>query len=299
MIKNIINNALQSNARLINESKDRVISVAKKRAEEQYGDKLPDPTDLRSELEPLRSQIVTPDQAVKAEQKCNKALSLCDRVINKLDGSIKELENIKGKTDKINNNFSKINERIEVIRPIAEKLNILTRALGFSLLALNTFTGITGKQVKDLGDLIDSAKDKVSEFLALVNAVPTTVNYYQNEVNKIAPAIDKGIAGLNSAKTLIESLKQALIAALAAFIASLQYPQYEGYSEEEIIDDLNTNIDNEGEITVVTDNDSGFNSIPDMNEDTLFTFETTTGIIFVLTTTDGIATKYEYKNSIV
>ena len=100
MIKNIINNAVQSNSRLLDESKDKVISMAKKRAEEQYGDKIPTPTDLKNELESYRAEIVTPANVIKAEQKFNKFISLCDKTISKLDSGIKELNAIKGKVDK-------------------------------------------------------------------------------------------------------------------------------------------------------------------------------------------------------
>ncbi len=144
MIKGIINNALQSNSRLLDESKDKIVAAAKKRSQSQFGDKVPNPYDLKNQLEALRSEITTPEQIVKAEQVFNKFLSLCDKVINKIDATIKELTNINSKLDKINENFIKIQERISVLQPIVTKLQTASRALGFSLLALNTFTGITG-----------------------------------------------------------------------------------------------------------------------------------------------------------
>jgi len=287
MIKNIINNAVQSNSRLLDESKDKVISIAKKRAEEQYGDKIPTPTDLKNELESYRAEIVTPANVIKAEQKFNKFISLCDKTISKLDSGIKELNAIKGKVDKINENFAKVNNRIESLNEIVQKLNILVNALPFTLLALNSFTGINGKTIKDLSDLIDSAKDKIKEFSSLTSGISYVSSYYIKEGNKIRNPILKGIDGLTKAKTAIELLKETLIKIFASFIASLNFPEYDEYTDEEMEDVINENLEENGESTIVDDLDN----IP---EDTIVTFGVNTGKIFVVKTQGGIATEYRY-----
>ena len=101
MIGKTVSNILTSNSRFLYESQDKIMAVAKGRGQEKFGDKVPNVTDFKAQLESLRSEITTPENVEKAEKVFNRFLNICDSIINKTQASINELNNIKAKLDKI------------------------------------------------------------------------------------------------------------------------------------------------------------------------------------------------------
>ena len=284
MIGKTVSNILTSNSRFLYESQDKIIAVAKGRGQEKFGDKVPNITDFKNQLESLRSEITTPENVEKAEKVFNRFLNICDSIINKTQASINELNNIKAKLDKILANFDKLNRLVESLQPIAQALSILIRGANALLLALNNFTGITGLQVKQLSDSIDAAKDKITEFNGQVRGLTKAVPHYENEANKLIAPIDKGIASLTTVIDKITQLKDILIQLYAAFIASLQFPEYDNFSEEELQTEIETELDESSD-----ENNTG-------GESELTTqLNTQLGTYFVTTIKNGVTIKYEYK----
>tara|TARA_R110001592_G_scaffold41542_4_gene135508 strand:- start:3487 stop:4374 length:888 start_codon:yes stop_codon:yes gene_type:complete len=202
MINKIINNIINSNTATLFEAKDKVINIAKKRAEEEINSNIPSPATFEAQLKSLQTSSNVQDNLLKVEKIYNTSINLIDKVIKRSEDAQNELKSVKAKFTKITQKINKLTEYIEILDPLFLILNGLIPTIdGFLATSSSTFAnGLLinrlGEKKKDLKDLIKKGKDCVS-------STDDISNFFNKEKEKFEGPVDKGISSLEE---LINSL---------------------------------------------------------------------------------------------
>tara|TARA_R110002050_G_scaffold28699_2_gene74324 strand:+ start:94 stop:951 length:858 start_codon:yes stop_codon:yes gene_type:complete len=274
MINKFLNTILNRSSRLLSESKDKITSAAKKRANEEINSQIPSPADLEVQLKSLQTNGNNPEALLKAEKVYNRFISLIDRAIMKLEATKAELESIKMKLDGITSTLDIFDNFIPTIRNVLKLANGILAGFDAALAASSsTFSnGLiinkVGEKKKDLKDNIKSARGGISSF-------SDSTSYFNSEINKLMNPLNKGISGLEEAIQKLKALKAQIVAIYEKFILSLSITELndevsgEGLPDELNEDDLSTILSDELEMgrgpNGDTNGDDEFDDFPDEN----------------------------------
>ena len=126
MINKVINNTINSATQTLFESKDKILTVAKKRANEEintFQNKIPSPSALETQLKSLQNTTPTGDiqkGLLEAEKVFNNNINNINKVIKKLEDSKNELSSIKSKIDNIKTKIVFLDNIDGIITPIID-----------------------------------------------------------------------------------------------------------------------------------------------------------------------------------
>jgi len=279
MINKALNNVLGRSSRMLSESKDKIVSAAKKMANEEIKSQIPSPADLEVQLKSLQTNNT--EGLLKAEKVYNRFISLIDKAIRKLEATKAELESIKTKLNGITDNL----EGFKMIINIAKDAISLARGVlvGFdAALAASSSTFSNGLLINKVGEKKKDLKDKLKKARGSIDGFSSNTSYFNSEINKIMNPLNKGIEILEIQIQRLKDIKAQLIAIYEKFILSLPITELndevsgEGLPDELNEDDLDTILSDELETGNGTDGaNEDDNSSDDSSDEgpTLFTFK--------------------------
>ena len=198
MINNITNNILNRASSELSDSKDKILALSKKKAQETFDNNIPSPESFKNELNGISSN--SPTTLRKAEQIYQKTTRTIEKAIQKLEGSKRELQGIKDKLVGIGENFTFLNNLIgpgTVIGSLIEVLKGLPVLID-GLLATQVTPIVSGTVIDKAGDFKKLAKDNIQKFSDISSTLPTFENFFTKETNLLIPPIDTGISNIQS-----------------------------------------------------------------------------------------------------
>jgi len=235
MINNIINNVINSSTATLFEAKDKVINIAKKRAEEEINSKIPSPAAFESQLKALQNSNNVQNNLLKVEKIYNKLIPLINKAIKRLEDSQNELKLVKTKLTSISTKIDTLNGFTNILGEIFPILKGLIPTIdGFLSASSSTFAnGLLinklGEKKKDLKDLIKKGED-------CLDSIGGISDFFNKEKGIIEGPIDKGISSLEKVINTLGgplslensppgSIKAEIIRIYQEFILSLIIPQ--------------------------------------------------------------------------
>jgi len=278
MINKFLNNILNRSSRLLSESKDKITSAAKKRANEEINSQIPSPADLEVQLKSLQTNGNNPEALLKAEKVYNRFISLIDRAIMKLEATKAELESIKMKLDGITSTLDIFDNFIPTVRNVLKLANGILAGFDAAL-AASSSTFSNGLIINKVGEKKKDLKDNIKSARGGINSFSDSTSYFNSEINKLMKPLNKGISGLEEAIQKLKDLRAQIVAIYEKFILSLSITELndevsgEGLPDELNEDDLDTILSDElggGDGTNGDDDSSDDSSDEDP---TLFTFK--------------------------
>jgi len=281
MINKFLNTILNRSSRLLSESKDKITSAAKKRANEEINSQIPSPADLEVQLKSLQTNGNNPEALLKAEKVYNRFISLIDRAIMKLEATKAELESIKMKLDGITSTLDIFDNFIPTVRNVLKLANGILAGFDAAL-AASSSTFSNGLIINKVGEKKKDLKDNIKSARGGINSFSDSTSYFNSEINKLLPFVDKGISGLEEAIQKLKDLRAQIVAIYEKFILSLSITELndevsgEGLPDELNEDDLDTILSDELETGNGTDGaNEDDNSSDDSSDEgpTLFTFK--------------------------
>ena len=204
MINKLVNNILNQASFTLSDTKDRILVVAKKRAQEETITNIPSPQDFKQQLEGL--VLDSPNALQKAEQTYNKFKNLLEKAIKKLEGIKEELEAIKARFNSIRNNFESLNEITNIFSGVINTIKGLLPNLD-GILASQTGPVASGTIINKIGEFKKDSKDKIKNTEGVISNLNTPVEFFIDEIDQLEPFVDQGI---NNTQTTIDQL-QALL----------------------------------------------------------------------------------------
>jgi len=222
MISRLVNNILNQASFTLSDSKDKILTVAKKRAQEEGITNIPSPQDFKQQLEGLA--LDSPNALQKAEQTYNKFRNLLETAIKKLEGLKEELEAIKAKFTSIKDNFIKLNEITNIFAdPETGILTILKKLLPTLdlVLASQVTPTISGTIIAKITEFKKDFKDKIINTEGIISNLNTPSKFFADEVDSLEPFIDKGIEGVQGTIDQLQILLDQLNTIWANFNLSL------------------------------------------------------------------------------
>lgn len=246
MINKPLNNIINSATQTLFESKDKIITVAKKRAEEKLDSAIPTKEDLELQLQSIIATVMEdPTGAAKSvpvsnsdefqkallkvEKVYNRFISILDKAIQKLKNSKKELTSIKDKLNSIKDKMTTILGFTDILSPIFDIINTLKPTLNLALAsqvsvpgAGGPVSGLTinklGEKKKDIEDLLQKGKDSLS-------SVGDISKFFDKEIEVIENPLNRGISGIDEAIQKLVDLRNQMAEIYAKFIESLIIPE--------------------------------------------------------------------------
>jgi hypothetical protein len=224
MINKVLNNALNSMSQILAENKDKVISAAKKRGQEELNSQIPSPADLENQLRALQTNSDVQSGLLKAEKLYNKFISLIDKAIKKLEDSKRELTQIETKLNTILSKLNFLEGFTDILTPI---FNILKGVLGAvdGALAASSSTLANGLVINKLGEKKKDLKDLVKKGEGSLKSIPDVSKYFREETKILLDPLNKGIKGLDDNIQKLKDLRAQIVAIYESFIGSLIIPQ--------------------------------------------------------------------------
>ena len=246
MINKPLNNIINSATQPLFESKDKILTVAKKRAEEKLDSAIPTKEDLELQLQSIIATVMEdPTGAAKSipvsnsdefqkallkvEKVYNRFISILDKAIQKLTNSKKELTSIKDKLNSIKDKMEILTGFTDILSPIFDIINALKPTLNLALssqLSLpgtgGPVNGLTinklGEKKKDIEDLLQKGKDSLS-------SVGDISKFFDKEIEVIENPLNRGISGIDEAIQKLVDLRNQMAEIYAKFIESLIIPE--------------------------------------------------------------------------
>ena len=251
MINKPLNNIINSATQTLFESKDKIITVAKKRAEEKLDSAIPTKEDLELQLQSIIATVVEdPTGAAKSipvsnsdefqkallkvEKVYNRFISILDRAIKKLEDSKKELTSVSDKLTSIKSKMTTLLGFTEILTPIFEIINTLKPTLNLALASQVSVPGaggpVSGLTINKLGDKKKKIEDLLQKGKDSLSSIGDIAKYFNKEIKTIETPLNKGISGFNKAlqnseKTGLKDLKAIIEGVYTQFIKSLILPQ--------------------------------------------------------------------------
>jgi len=225
MINNITNNILNRASSELSDSKDKILALSKKKAQETFDNNIPSPESFKNELNGISSN--SPTTLRKAEQVYQKTTRTIEKAIQKLEGSKRELQVIKDKLVGIGENFTFLNNLIgpgTVIGSLIEVLKGLPVLID-GLLATQVTPVVSGTVIDKAGDFKKLAKDNVQKFSDISSTLPTFENFFTKETNSLIPPIDTGISNTQSIINQLNILLEQIRTIWTNFILGLDLPE--------------------------------------------------------------------------
>ena len=209
MIDKLLNTISTRNCRSLSEAKTKIASVAKQDPRQLVQQKIPNPSDLKNQLESIDKNDLQSLQ--RAQRAYNKSVNTIQVIINKLEARKAQLFSIKTKLDSILLNLTIVEEIIQFINPLLGLIqgivNGIDGALGASssLAANGLVINKLGEKKKDLKDNIKKARNGINDFSRTSTDFKTKVNELMEPLNKGIEFLDKII---NKLKELLNKLKE-------------------------------------------------------------------------------------------
>ena len=224
MINKVLNNALNSMSQILAENKDKIISAAKKRGQEELNSQIPSPADLENQLRALQTSSDVQSGLLKAEKLYNKFISLIDKAIKKLEDSKRELTQIETKLNTILSKLNFLEGFTDILTPI---FNILKGVLGAvdGALAASSSALANGLVINKLGEKKKDLKDLVKKGEGSLKSIPDVSKYFREETKILSDPLNKGIKGLDDNIQKLKDLRAQIVAIYESFIGSLIIPQ--------------------------------------------------------------------------
>lgn len=222
MINKLVNNILNQASFTLSDTKDRILVIAKKRAQEETITNIPSPQDFKQQLEGLA--LDSPNALQKAEQTYNKFRNLLEKAIQKLKGIQEELEAIKARFNSIRDNFSKLNEITNVFSDVLTIIKQLLPTLDLVLAAQVTPT-ISGTIIAKITEFKKDFKDKIKNTEGVISNLDTPTKFFVDEVDQLEPFINQGIINTQSTIDQLQVLLDQLNTIWANFNLSLPIPE--------------------------------------------------------------------------
>jgi archaellum component FlaC len=222
MINKLVNNILNQASFTLSDTKDRILVIAKKRAQEETITNVPSPQDFKQQLEGLA--LDSPNALQKAEKLYNKFRNLLEKAIQKLEGIKEELEAIKARFTSIRDNFSKLNGITNIFAdPETGILTIIKKLLPTLdlVLAAQVTPTISGTVIAKITEFKKDFKDKIKNVEGVISNLNTPTEFFVDEVDQLEPFIDQGISNVQSTIDQLQFLLDQLNAIWARFNLSL------------------------------------------------------------------------------
>ena len=218
MINKLVNNILNQASFTLSDTKDRILVVAKKRAQEETITNIPSPQDFKQQLEGL--VLDSPNALQKAEQTYNKFKNFLEKAIKKLEGIKEELEAIKARFNSIRNNFENLNEITNIFSGVINTIKGLLPNLD-GILASQVAPVISGTVVIKIGEFKKSFKDKIKNTEGVISNLNTPVEFFIDEIDQLEPFVDQGINNTQATIDQLQALLDQLNSIYGNFILNL------------------------------------------------------------------------------
>tara|TARA_R100000030_G_scaffold89333_3_gene73610 strand:+ start:32 stop:916 length:885 start_codon:yes stop_codon:yes gene_type:complete len=224
MINKIINNIINSSTNTLFESKDKIINIARKRAEEEINPNIPSPATFEAKLKSIQINNNTQNDLLKVERFYNVTIDTLDKAIKRFKDSQKELKLVKSKLTKITNQMTTLEVFPDILNPIFDMLKGLFPTIdGFlsassSTLANGLLINKLGESKKDLKDLLKKGEDNLT-------SIDSISDFFRKEKAKIEEPIDRGISSLGNIIGKLENIKSQIIGIYQEFTLSLNIPE--------------------------------------------------------------------------
>jgi hypothetical protein len=222
MINNILNNESNAMSKLLAESKDKVITAAKKRAEEEARAQLPTPEDLQVQLQSTiaSNESEIQEALLEVEVVYNRFISIIDKAIKKLDDGKEELTSIREK-------LNKIQSKLDLLEGFIDPINLIFATIGTALIAIDvglaasSSTFANGSTINKLGEIKTKLKDLVAKGKGALDSISGIKEYFEEQINKILDPLNKGITKFEESIQILTLLRDTMILIYTQFIESL------------------------------------------------------------------------------
>jgi len=245
MINKPLNNIINSATQTLFESKDKIITVAKKRAEEKLDSTIPTKEDLELQLRSIVASVVAdPTGAIKSvpisnsdefqkillkvEKVYNRFISILDRAIKKLEDGKKELTSISDKLNSIKSKMEVLLGFTDILTPIFEIINTIKPTLNLALASQVSVPGaggpVSGLTINKLGDKKKKIEDLLQKGKDSLSSVGDISKFFNKEIEVIENPLNKGISGIEEAIQKLVNLRNQIKEVYTQFIESLIIP---------------------------------------------------------------------------
>jgi len=216
MINKLVNNILNQSSFTLSDTKDRILVVAKKRAQEETITNVPSPQDFKIQLEGLI--LDSPNSLLKTEQTYNKFKNPLENAIKKLEGIKSELEAIKARFNSIRDNFIKLNDITNIFSELLITIKALIPTLD-GILASQVAPIVSGTIISKITEFKKDFKDKVKNVEGTISNLP--IDFFINEIDQLEPFVDLGISNVQFTINQLQLLLDQLNSIWANFLLSL------------------------------------------------------------------------------
>ena len=218
MINKLVNNILNQASFTLSDTKDRILVIAKKRAQEETITNIPSPQDFKQQLEGLA--LDSPNALQKAERLYNRFRNLLEKAIKKLEGIKEELEAIKARFNSIRDNFSKLNDITNIFGDVLTVIKQLLPSLDL-VLASQVTPVVSGTIIAKITEFKKDFKDKIKNTEGVISNLDTPTKFFVDEVDQLEPFVDLGINNTQNVINQLQALLDQLNAIWANFNLSL------------------------------------------------------------------------------
>ncbi len=230
MINNILNNESNAMSNLLAENKDKIIAVAKKRAEEETGESIPTSreefeTQLQSKVTNLDLNTSASEQEVqevlsKVDEEYNRVLPIINKAIKKLEDGKNELTSIRDRFTKIEDKLAYLDSFIEILNPIFGLIDTALLSIDAGL-AASSSTLANGSIINRLGEIKIKLKELVTKGKGVLDSISEIKEYFEGEIKKISDPLDKGISGFEKQLQNLTTLRDTMELVYTTFTQQL------------------------------------------------------------------------------
>tara|TARA_R110000737_G_scaffold42838_2_gene63381 strand:- start:86 stop:1027 length:942 start_codon:yes stop_codon:yes gene_type:complete len=246
MINKPFNNIINTMSTLLSENKDKIITIAKKRAEEELAARIPTKEDLELQLRSIvAATLADPTGAIKSvpavsssdefqkvllkvEKVYNRFISILDKAIKKLEDSKKELMSVNDKLNLIKSKIEVLTGFTDILTPVFDIINTLKPTLKLALASQVSVPGaggpVSGLTINDLGEKKKKIEDLLQKGKDSLSSIGNVSKFFNKEIEKISTPLNKGISGIDTAIQKLIDLRDQIIEVYTKFIESLIIP---------------------------------------------------------------------------
>lgn len=222
MINKLINNLLNQASFNLSDTKDRILTAAKKRAQEEAINNIPSPQDFKQQLEGL--VLDSPNALQKAERTYNNFINLVEKAIQKLESLLEELNAIKTRLNDIRLKFDQITEITNIFSDILVIIKTLLPTLDI-VLGFSTGLLANGTIINKIGEFKTMFKDKIKNTEGVISGLVLPQKYFMKEINNLEKPLDEGINNVQFAIDQLRALLEQLNLIWGNFILKLDLPE--------------------------------------------------------------------------
>lgn len=237
MINRLINNMLNKASFTLSDTKDRILVIAKKRAQEEGINNIPSPMDFKQQLDGL--VLDSPNALQKAERTYNKFRDLIEKAIKKLESIKEELGAIKTRLNSIRENFDQITFITNLFEDIVITIETLLPTLDL-VLASQVTPVVSGTVIAKITEFKKDFKDKIKNTKGVISNLSTPQSFFMDEINLLEKPLDEGINNVQFAIDELQQLLDQLNAIWANFNLSLPISEFQDQTTGDGSGEVNT-----------------------------------------------------------